>query len=104
MVDNTLDPDLYDIRPLKPDHRPMAVTVQEGAKLLGVSANWYSDRLRSRKFPGHRLAGRWRLTEKDLLDALEISYYPALVVPNPMGMSARSRARRGTRTKNGGSR
>lgn len=68
------------------------VGVAKAAEMFGVSPQWYGDQLRSRKLPGHKIAGRWRLTESDLKETLERTAKPAIVLVDPV--SARPGTRR----------
>jgi excisionase family DNA binding protein len=72
----------------------LLITVEEGAARLGVSRDWYMRQLRARKLPGHKLNNKWRLSEQDLADALDITAMPASVVhADPAGLTPRSRSR-----------
>jgi hypothetical protein len=41
-------------------------------KMGGPSERWLIEQLRSGRFPGRKVGRRWRMTDKDISDALDI--------------------------------
>lgn len=69
-------------------------SVAEGAAFFGQTEHWYATQLRARKLPGHKIGRQWRLTERDILDALDMFARPAMVPPpDPSGLTPLSRRR-----------
>lgn len=56
------------------------------------SERWYIERLRSGYFPGRKIGRHWRMTEQDIIDALDICKNEGLTAA-PTGITARSRKR-----------
>ncbi|WP_125458760.1 DNA-binding protein [Rhodococcus sp. 1168] len=80
----------------QPGVRVAALTfpVAEGAERLGVTEGWYLTQLRARKLPGHKIANRWRLTDDDVAQALQLTAVPAIApVADPAGLTPGSRRR-----------
>lgn len=74
--------------------------VEEGARRLGVTVDWYMRQLRNRKLPGHKIANRWRLTDDDVQKALELTAIPANPThADPAGLTPGSRRRLNRRTR-----
>lgn len=42
----------------------------EAAEQMGCSERWLIEQLRANRFPGRKVARRWRLTDQDIADAL----------------------------------
>lgn len=68
--------------------------VDEGARRLGVSTDWYLRQLRARKLPGHKVGRNWRLTDQDVEEALTLTAKPAdPPTADSAGLTPRSRRR-----------
>ncbi|MGV0607365.1 hypothetical protein [Mycolicibacterium sp. XJ1904] len=75
---------------------PKIYTLPEAAELLGVSIAWLRTQLYSRRFAAMKRAGRWAMTEPQIIaaiDAMTTQVRP-LEKPSPTGLSKRSRFRR----------
>ncbi|MDJ0413813.1 excisionase family DNA-binding protein [Rhodococcus opacus] len=73
---------------------PQTFPVSEGARRLGVTEDWYLRQLRAKKLPGHKIGRTWRLTDSDVLQALDLTYQPAdPVLPDAWGLTPTSRRR-----------
>ncbi len=44
----------------------------DAAEQMGCSERWLIEQLRASRFPGRKVARRWRLTDQDIADALDI--------------------------------
>lgn len=48
-------------------------STREATEIIGApSERWLIEQLRAARFPGRKVARRWRLTEEDLAEALDI--------------------------------
>lgn len=73
---------------------PELFTVEEAAERLLVSSEYYKRQLRARRFPGHKIAGRWVLTAEDIAAAVASTAVPAVPIqPDPAGLTRTSRRR-----------
>lgn len=72
-------------------------STREAAGVIGApSERWLIEQLRAGRFPGRKVARRWRLTEEDLAETLDIcrNRYRADSKVSPMvGLTPRSRRR-----------
>lgn len=50
----------------------LSMSLTEAAGKIPCSERWLADNLRAGKFPGHKIARQWRLTENDLVAILDI--------------------------------
>lgn len=73
---------------------PQAYPVAVAAARLECSETWYKTKLRDKVFPGRKIANKWRVTEADIQEALEICLSPAIHKPVPDPVSARPTTRR----------
>jgi hypothetical protein len=66
----------------------------EAAELIGSSERWLIEQVRTRRFPGRKVARRWRMTDQDIADAIDICRNVAGIarVP-PIGLTPTSRKR-----------
>jgi excisionase family DNA binding protein len=74
---------------------PTTMSVAEAAERLGQTEHWYATQLRAGRLPGHKLGRKWRITEADLAEALELTARPAtrpLQEVDSAGLTPRSRA------------
>jgi hypothetical protein len=46
-------------------------TVEVAEQIMGCSERWLVAQLRSRRFPGRKVGRRWRMTDRDIQDALD---------------------------------
>jgi hypothetical protein len=78
---------------------PPLYDLSEAAQLLGVSAEWLRTRLYDHTFAGCKVAGRWRMTEEQITEAIEAMSTTAREMerPSPAGLSRGSRFRRRVR-------
>lgn len=53
---------------------PVSLTydIADSAQKMGSSQRWLVDELRAGRLPGRKVAGHWRMTEQDIIDALEL--------------------------------
>jgi hypothetical protein len=66
-------------------------SVEQAVKQIGApSERWYIMRLRDRRLPGRKVGRNWRLTEQDILDALDILKNDPHVTDAPTGLTPRS--------------
>ena len=63
--------------------RPILMSVERAASLLGVSKRWYMQQLRDGKVPGRKVGRNWKLTRADIDGALAVMYRG----PGPAGAS-----------------
>jgi len=65
--------------------------VAYGVKAIGApSERWYVARLRDGRLPGRKVGRHWRLTEQDIIDALDILKNDPHVTDAPTGLTPRS--------------
>jgi hypothetical protein len=50
----------------------MLMDLGQAAEKIGCSPRWLADGLRAGRFPGHKVARKWRLTDDDVTAILEI--------------------------------
>lgn len=65
----------------------------EAAAAMGCTERWLADQLRANRFPARKLNGRWRMTDADIEQALEICRRPAKSEISVGGMTATTRRR-----------
>ena len=67
----------------------------DSAQQMGCSERWLIEQLRANRFPGRKVARRWRLTDQDIADALDICANdfrcPTADVAMVTGLTPRSR-------------
>jgi excisionase family DNA binding protein len=75
-------------------------SIAEVAELMAVSERWLIQQLRANRFPGRKIGRHWRMTDNDILAALDTcandAQRPTLdtdVTPVGTGLTARSRKR-----------
>jgi hypothetical protein len=51
---------------------PKIYPLEEAAKLLGVTPKWLRDQLTKRRFAGMKRAGKWAMTEPQILSGIEM--------------------------------
>lgn len=74
---------------------PPIYSLPEAAETLDVSDEWLRSKLRDHTFPGLKKAGRWAMTEDDILEAIRLMSHQARQdVPSPAGLVKGSRFRR----------
>jgi hypothetical protein len=74
---------------------PPIYTLSEAAETLGISDDYLRSKLRDRTYPGLKRAGRWAMTEADILEAIRLMSHQAREdVPSPAGLVKGSRFRR----------
>ena len=62
-------------------------------KQMGApSERWLIEKLRSGEFPGRKVGRNWRMTEEDILDALDTCKNEGIAA-TPSGLTPRSRKR-----------
>lgn len=78
------------------EHLDPIYDIEECAEYLECSQDWLRAQLRSRRFPGMKIAGRWRMRESHLQEALDTMTFTARAgyTPSPSGLSRNSRFRR----------
>ncbi|NMM84286.1 hypothetical protein B2J88_07920 [Rhodococcus sp. SRB_17] len=69
-------------------------TLEEAAERMKCSKAHYREQLRMRKWPGRKIANKWRVTETDIQEALQITYSAPIHRPVPDPVSARPGTRR----------
>jgi (p)ppGpp synthase/HD superfamily hydrolase len=71
---------------------PEIYALQEAAKLLGVTPKWLRDQLTRRRFAGLKRAGKWAMTESQILSAIEMmsTEVRPQEAPAPGGLTRRS--------------
>jgi hypothetical protein len=47
-------------------------TVDVADDMMGCSERWLIEQLRARRFPGRKIGRHWRMTDQDVLDAIDI--------------------------------
>lgn len=71
---------------------PLIYTLKEAAAMLHMSTDYLRSRLYDRTFPAVKLAGRWHMTEDQVVEAIGIMSTPARVeVKSPATSPARGR-------------
>lgn len=50
----------------------LSMSLSEAAGKIPCTERWLADNLRAGKFPGHKIARQWRLTDDDVTTILEI--------------------------------
>jgi hypothetical protein len=72
--------------------------------MLGApSERWYVARLRDGRLPGRKVGRNWRLTDQDIVDALDILKNDPQIADAPSGLTSRSK-RRVAEEREGGTR
>jgi hypothetical protein len=74
---------------------PVLYPVDEAAPVLHCSVDYLRAQLRSRRWAGVKIAGRWHMTEEQIVAAIATQSTTAVVpVASPAGLVPRSRFRR----------
>ena len=69
-------------------------SVGQGTRRIGApSERWYIERLRDGRLPGRKVGRKWRLTDEDIADALDLCKNDPAITTTPSGLTARSRKR-----------
>lgn len=69
-------------------------TIPEAAPRLRCSPSYYREQLRLKRWPGRKIANKWRVTEADIKETLKIVYSDPIFRPRPDPVSARPGTRR----------
>ena len=66
----------------------------EAAEQIGPSERWLIEQLRTRRFPGRKVARHWRMTDEDIADAIDICRSgPGIASVAPIGLTPTSTKR-----------
>jgi hypothetical protein len=72
-------------------------SLEQAGKQIGVpSRRWLIERLRDGRFPGRKVGREWRMTDQDIIDALDLCKNDPRVAAAPTGLTPRSRNRTGS--------
>lgn len=83
-MSNDSNTPLLDLEQLAPGgpHEP-TYPVSAGARALGKSERWYTQQLKTGRFPGHKAGRTWFLTASDIAAAIHATRHPATTPTNP---------------------